>query len=98
MVLAELDKMDADDERYAAKMHVVRESVEMHIAEEEAKLLPRLERLLDKEQAQALTEAMRLMKGGGAHPSASPGTGRAPRQRVRRDARQGERRRQGPRP
>ena len=53
MVLAELDKMDADDERYAAKIHVVRESVEMHIEEEEARLLPKLERLLDQEQAKA---------------------------------------------
>jgi hemerythrin superfamily protein len=45
-VLAELDKMNVDDERYDAKMHVVTESVEMHIEEEEGELLPRLDKLL----------------------------------------------------
>ena len=43
LVLAELDKMKVDDERFDAKMHVVRESIEMHIEEEESTLLPRLE-------------------------------------------------------
>jgi hypothetical protein len=61
-VLAELDKMDIDQERYAAKVHVVRESVEMHIAEEEEKLLPRLEKLLDDEERKEMGEAMLLMK------------------------------------
>lgn len=58
LVLAELDKMDADDERFAAKMHVVRESVEMHIEEEETRLLPRLEKLLDAEDRSQLGEAL----------------------------------------
>lgn len=58
LILAELDKMDADDERFAAKMHVVRESVEMHIEEEEARLLPRLEKLLAPEDRASLAEAM----------------------------------------
>src|SRR5437016_5652566 len=34
LVLAELDDMDIDEERYCAKMHVVQESVESHIEEE----------------------------------------------------------------
>lgn len=62
MVLAELDKMNVDDERYEAKMHVVRGSVEMHIEEEERELLPRLERLFDDEEAEQMAKAMALMK------------------------------------
>jgi hemerythrin superfamily protein len=62
LVLAELDKLDASDERYRAKFHVVREAVESHIEEEEQKLLPMLERLLDRERTSALVDAMRLMK------------------------------------
>jgi hemerythrin-like domain-containing protein len=58
LVLAELDHMDADEERFAAKMHVVREAVEMHIEEEETKLLPRLEKLLDREDRSRLAEAL----------------------------------------
>jgi hemerythrin superfamily protein len=58
LVLAELDKMKVDEERFAAKMHVVREAVEMHIEEEESSLLPRLERLLDDDQRAALADAI----------------------------------------
>jgi hypothetical protein len=62
LTLLELDKMDADDERYAAKMHVVRESVGMHIEEEETKLLPRLEALFDQEELNSMAEAILAMK------------------------------------
>jgi iron-sulfur cluster repair protein YtfE (RIC family) len=62
LVLAELDAMDASDERYLAKFHVVREAVESHIEEEEGKLLPLLERKLDAETSKNLTDAMRIMK------------------------------------
>ncbi len=62
MTLAELDKMKVGDERYDAKMHVVREAVEMHIEEEEESLLPRLEALLEPDQARELAENMRIMK------------------------------------
>jgi hypothetical protein len=62
LVLAELDGMKASDERYAAKLHVVREAVESHIEEEESKLLPLLERSFDPATSKDLTNAMRLMK------------------------------------
>jgi hemerythrin-like domain-containing protein len=62
LVLAELDKMDAGDERYDAKVHVVTEAVEMHIEEEEEELLPALERLLSDEQSKDLAERMMQMK------------------------------------
>jgi hemerythrin superfamily protein len=62
LTLSELDGMSADDERYAAKMHVVREAVEMHIEEEEAKLLPRIESALDAEDRNTLAATMLDMK------------------------------------
>lgn len=62
LLLAELDKMKAHEERYGSKFHVVRESVESHIEEEEEKLLPLLERQLDPQRSKELVEAMRLMK------------------------------------
>jgi hemerythrin-like domain-containing protein len=62
LTLAELDGMSAEDERYAAKMHVVCEAVEMHIEEEEAKLLPRIESVLDAEDRRNLAETMLEMK------------------------------------
>jgi hemerythrin superfamily protein len=62
LVLLELDKMNADDERYDAKMHVVQESVEMHIEEEETELLPRLDSLFASEELEAMAEAMVAMK------------------------------------
>lgn len=62
LVLAELDGMDAGDERYLAKFHVVREAVESHIDEEETKLLPALERALEPELSRNLADAMRMMK------------------------------------
>ena len=62
LVLAELDKMKADDERYDAKMHVVSESVEMHIEEEEGELLPRLDKLLGAEEKTELARKIVAMK------------------------------------
>lgn len=62
LTLAELDKLKVDHERYDAKMHVVRESVEMHIEKEEAELLPRLERLLDAEEREQLGDVMLALK------------------------------------
>jgi DUF438 domain-containing protein len=62
LTLAELDKMDTDDERYAAKMHVVKEAIETHIEEEESKLLPRLDSLLDAEEAKAISQQMESLR------------------------------------
>ena len=59
---AELDKMRVDDERYEAKMTVLRESVEHHIEEEEGELLPKLERLFPAELLEAMGQEMMAMK------------------------------------
>jgi hemerythrin superfamily protein len=63
LVLAELDKMKVDDERYDGKIHFVTEAVETHIEEEEDELLPRLDKVLDAEQRKMLSQAMVKMKG-----------------------------------
>ena len=73
VILAELDGMTADHERYAAKMHVVKESVEMHIEEEEARILPRLDAMLGDEDRKLLAESMLELKAtvpNHPHPSA----------------------------
>lgn len=73
VILAELDGMNADHERYAAKIHVVKESVEMHIEEEEAKLLPRLDAMLGDDDRKMLAESMLELKPAvpnHPHPSA----------------------------
>jgi hemerythrin-like domain-containing protein len=74
LVLAELDDLSADHERYDAKMHVVSEAVEMHIEEEESKLLPRLDAALDSDDRRMLAESMLELKRlapNHPHPSAS---------------------------
>ncbi len=73
LVLAELDDMKASDERFDAKMHFVREAIEMHIEEEEETLLPRLQKALNAEQSAQLCEAMLALKERAPshpHPSA----------------------------
>jgi hypothetical protein len=62
LILAELDELSSDHERYRAKVHVVREAVEMHIEEEEAKLLPRLDAMLDADERRRLAEGILAMK------------------------------------
>ena len=65
--------MTADHERYAAKMHVVKESVEMHIEEEEPRILPRLDAMLGDEDRKLLAESMLELKStvpNHPHPSA----------------------------
>jgi hemerythrin superfamily protein len=69
LVLAEVDKMNAGDERHSAKMHVVRELVESHIEEEEQRLLPRLEKLFDVDEREVMGKAMLALKQGApTHP------------------------------
>jgi hemerythrin-like domain-containing protein len=62
LLLAELDAMKADEERYAAKMHVVQESVEQHIEQEEHEVLPRLGELFEPDELEAMGDAMLAMK------------------------------------
>src|SRR5215475_13635749 len=56
LLICELKKMSADDERYDAKYTVLAESVKHHIEEEESELFPKLEGKLDAEEIGAEME------------------------------------------
>ena len=62
LLLDELDDMRVTDERYDAKMRVVQESVEMHVEEEEGKLLPRIDRKLKAPEREQLAERIVKLK------------------------------------
>jgi hemerythrin-like domain-containing protein len=47
LVLAELPKVDPDDERFEAKMTVLEELIEHHVEEEEEEMFPLAEKLGD---------------------------------------------------
>ena len=58
LVLAELPKVDPEDERFAAKMTVLSELVLHHAEEEEEELFPLCEKKLGRERLQQLGEQM----------------------------------------
>ncbi len=60
--LSELEKMDADDERFDAKVKVLMESVRHHVEEEEQELFPKVKRLLDAEMLEELGTRMEKAK------------------------------------
>ena len=64
LVLAELPKVDPEDERFAAKMTVLSELVEHHADEEEDEMFPLAQKKLGKERLQQLGEQMEQMAGG----------------------------------
>jgi hemerythrin-like domain-containing protein len=59
LIMAELKKMSANDERFEAKFKVMSESVKHHIEEEESELFPMIE---DKLDAESLGEQMQARK------------------------------------
>jgi hemerythrin superfamily protein len=65
LVLAELPKVDPEDERFHAKMTVLSELVEHHADEEEDEMFPIAEKKLGKERLQELGEQMQQMAEGG---------------------------------
>jgi iron-sulfur cluster repair protein YtfE (RIC family) len=64
LVLAELPKVDPEDERFHAKMTVLSELVEHHAEEEEDELFPMAEKKLGKDRLQMLGEQMQSMVEG----------------------------------
>ena len=76
LVLAEIDKMKVDDERYDAKIHFIKEAVETHIEEEESELFPKVKKLLSADELEDLGVVMDDMaeelKEGGAPRAAVP--------------------------
>jgi hemerythrin superfamily protein len=57
-VIADLLKLDAADETFAAKVKVLEDEVVHHVEEEEETLFPRVERMFDDEALESLGEAM----------------------------------------
>jgi len=65
LVLAELPKVDPEDERFAAKMTVLSELVQHHADEEEEQMFPLCEKKLGRERLQQLGEQMQQMAESG---------------------------------
>jgi hemerythrin-like domain-containing protein len=65
LVLAELPKVDPEDERFAAKMTVLSELVEHHADEEEDEMFPMCDKKLGRERLQQLGTQMQKMAEGG---------------------------------
>ena len=61
-LLAEIEKLDEDDERFEAKCMVLFESVRHHIKEEEGPLFRFVRRLLARQEREALGQAMQKAK------------------------------------
>ena len=57
-MLADLLDSDADDETFDAKLKVLQEQVEHHVGEEESDLFPKVRKLLDATELDALEQEM----------------------------------------
>jgi hemerythrin superfamily protein len=62
LTLSELETLPATHSRYAAKVRLLAENVRRHVTEEEAELLPLLERALDDGQRSALGDSLDAAK------------------------------------
>jgi hemerythrin superfamily protein len=63
LVLAELPKVDPDDERFEAKITVLSELVDHHVEEEEGEMFPMAEKKLGAERVKELGQQMEQMAG-----------------------------------
>lgn len=63
VTLAELDKMDAGDERFDAKVRVLIENVRHHVTEEEQEMFPRVEAAIDADLRRRMGQAMEEARG-----------------------------------
>lgn len=57
-VLSDLLDTEIDDETFDAKITVLKEQVEHHVGEEETDLFPKVQKLFDAEQLEAIGQAM----------------------------------------
>ena len=62
LTCAELEKLDPRDERFTAKMTVLKENVTHHVGEEESELFPRLRKAFTRAELLAMGEDMRVAK------------------------------------
>jgi hemerythrin superfamily protein len=69
LALAEIQRLDASDERLEAKVRVLVDNVRRHVEEEERELLPALKRSLSPDELQALGDALvRAKASAPTHP------------------------------
>jgi hemerythrin superfamily protein len=61
-VIADLLQMDPIDESFDAKVKVLQEDVEHHVEEEERELFPKVERLIEAAELEAIGDAMEEME------------------------------------
>jgi hemerythrin superfamily protein len=57
-VIADLLELDADDPTFVAKATVLKEDVQHHVKEEEDDLFPKVQKLLDDDELEAVATAM----------------------------------------
>jgi hemerythrin-like domain-containing protein len=62
MVMAEIEGVPYDDERWGAKFKVMKENVEHHIEEEENEMFEQARQVFDEEELEALGERMKARK------------------------------------
>jgi len=58
ILLESLEEIDADDETFDAKIKVLEEQVSHHVEEEETDLFPKVKKLFDKDQREAIGQEM----------------------------------------
>ena len=61
-LLAELSEMEPDDERFDAKMKVMKDNVEHHVEEEEGEMFPHAQKELSKDELEQIGEQMDALK------------------------------------
>jgi hemerythrin superfamily protein len=61
-LLSELEEMAPDEERYDAKVKVLKEQVQHHVEEEEGEMFPRVRKALDASTLLELAEEMRATR------------------------------------
>jgi hypothetical protein len=64
VLLEELEQLSTADERWPAKLKVLRENVEHHIEEEEGEMFKTARRVFDGQELEALGTRMENMKAG----------------------------------
>lgn len=57
-ILADLLELSADDDTFDAKIKVLKEQVEHHVEEEEGEMFPKVKKLLDAEELDAVEQEM----------------------------------------
>ncbi len=64
LLLEELEQMPPEDERWPAKLKVLKENIEHHVEEEEGEMFRSARKAFDKQELEALGTRMEDMKAG----------------------------------